>query len=278
MPIPHGRPYRYHPNEPIHMMNARKRVGPFLVLQLAVGHPIHSTPDLPSTLLGPSTQRVRCRGRFLTPNLERPHGLIKGLKNWFIGLAEVMEGSVKQHRTLEPLNENRGNGNGRGNGGEENENGGTGHRNGKPWMNYGRFEKMGLSEPIDVRGLAYAMILGGTEELITEVMVPDEEDKVERFIGEAQGFYAARLCLRIRRGWESNIRDNRGQQPSFKRQNTSGQNVARAYTAGTNERKGYAGSLPYCNKCRLHHEGLCIMRCGNCKKVGHQTRDCRGLL
>nr|GEW39586.1 hypothetical protein [Tanacetum cinerariifolium] len=27
-PIPHGRPYRYHLNGPIHMMTARKRVGP----------------------------------------------------------------------------------------------------------------------------------------------------------------------------------------------------------------------------------------------------------
>ncbi|GKA25987.1 putative reverse transcriptase domain-containing protein [Tanacetum coccineum] len=60
-----------------------------------------------------------------------------------------------------------------------------------------------------------------------------------------------------------------------RRQNTSGQNVARAYTAGNNERRGYDGPLPYCNKCRLHHEGLCTMRCGNRKKVGHQTRDCR---
>ncbi|GJW30746.1 putative reverse transcriptase domain-containing protein [Tanacetum coccineum] len=49
----------------------------------------------------------------------------------------------------------------------------------------------------------------------------------------------------------------------------------RAYMARNNERKGYAGPLPYYNKCRMHHEGLCTMRCGNCKKVGHQTRDCR---
>ncbi|GJW43540.1 hypothetical protein Tco_0072339 [Tanacetum coccineum] len=35
------------------------------------------------------------------------------------------------------------------------------------------------------------------------------------------------------------------QQPPFKRQNTSGQNVARAYTARNNERRGYAGPLPY---------------------------------
>ncbi|GJW06954.1 putative reverse transcriptase domain-containing protein [Tanacetum coccineum] len=86
--------------------------------------------------------------------------------------------------------------------------------------------------------------------------------------------YAARSAENKRR-MESNLRDNRRQQPPFKRQNTSGQNVARAYTTGKNERRGYAGPLPYCNKCRLHHEGLCTMRCGNCKKVGHRTRDCR---
>ncbi|GKA01767.1 hypothetical protein Tco_0674432 [Tanacetum coccineum] len=45
-PIPHGRPYRYHHNGSIHMMTVRKRVGPFLVPQLAVGHPVdHSSSD-----------------------------------------------------------------------------------------------------------------------------------------------------------------------------------------------------------------------------------------
>ncbi|GKE11027.1 hypothetical protein Tco_1414578, partial [Tanacetum coccineum] len=49
--------------------------------------------------------------------------------------------------------------------------------------------------------------------------------------------YAARSAENKRR-MESNLRDNRGQQPPFKRQNTSGQNMARAYTAGNKERKG----------------------------------------
>ncbi|GJU06834.1 putative reverse transcriptase domain-containing protein [Tanacetum coccineum] len=49
--------------------------------------------------------------------------------------------------------------------------------------------------------------------------------------------------------------------------------MARAYTAGNNEKKGYVGSLPYCKKCKLHHAGPCTMRCGNCKRVGHMTRD-----
>nr|GEX89257.1 hypothetical protein [Tanacetum cinerariifolium] len=37
-PIPHGRPYGYHLNEPVHMMAARKRVGPLPVQQLPVRH------------------------------------------------------------------------------------------------------------------------------------------------------------------------------------------------------------------------------------------------
>nr|GEY06634.1 putative reverse transcriptase domain-containing protein [Tanacetum cinerariifolium] len=73
-PIPHGRPYRYHPNGPVHMMIARKRVRPLPVQQLSVRHSIdhslsdsssrhslldHSSPDLPSTSAGPSGKRRR---------------------------------------------------------------------------------------------------------------------------------------------------------------------------------------------------------------------------
>ncbi|GJW08220.1 putative reverse transcriptase domain-containing protein [Tanacetum coccineum] len=142
------------------------------------------------------------------------------------------------------------------------------------------------------------------QKMETELMVSDEEDRVERFIGglpdniqgnviaanparlqdairianqlmdkKLQG-YAARSAENKRR-MESNPRDNHGQQPPFKRQNVSGQNVARAYTAGNNERKGYAGPHPLCNKCRYHHVGPCTVKCNNCKRVGHQTRDCR---
>nr|GFC86816.1 reverse transcriptase domain-containing protein [Tanacetum cinerariifolium] len=139
--------------------------------------------------------------------------------------------------------------------------------------------------------------------LLCTRMVPDEEDIVERFIrglpdniqGNVIAANPARFqdAIRIanqlmdkklqsyeamsaenKRRMESNPRDNRGQQPPFKRQNTTGQNIARPYTVRNNERKGYVGSLPYCNKYKLHHKGLCTIRCGNCKKVGHQTRDC----
>ncbi|GKE18930.1 hypothetical protein Tco_1426507 [Tanacetum coccineum] len=39
-PIPHGRPYRYHFNRPVHMMTARKRVGLLPTHRLAVRHSV----------------------------------------------------------------------------------------------------------------------------------------------------------------------------------------------------------------------------------------------
>ncbi|GJY53080.1 putative reverse transcriptase domain-containing protein [Tanacetum coccineum] len=126
-------------------------------------------------------------------------------------------------------------------------------------------------------------------------MVPGEEDRVEKFIGglpdniqgnviatgptrlqdavqiannlmdkKLQG-YAMRNAENKRR-FDTNHRNNRGQQPPYKRQNTRGQNVARAYTASNNEKKGYVGPLPYCNKCKLYHEGPYTVRCGKCNK------------
>ncbi|GKD91225.1 putative reverse transcriptase domain-containing protein, partial [Tanacetum coccineum] len=85
--------------------------------------------------------------------------------------------------------------------------------------------------------------------------------------------YAARSAKSKRR-MESNSRDNRGQQPPFKRQNISGQNVVRAYRTGNNERRGYTRPHPLCNKYKYHYVGPCTVKCNNCKKVGHLTRDC----
>ncbi|GKB14016.1 putative reverse transcriptase domain-containing protein [Tanacetum coccineum] len=73
-----------------------------------------------------------------------------------------------------------------------------------------------------------------------------------------------------KRKWENHSRDNHVHQQPFKRPN-----VARAYTAWGNEKKAYAGNFPYCNKCKLHHAGPCTVNCGNCKKVGYMTRDCK---
>ncbi|GJY16913.1 putative reverse transcriptase domain-containing protein [Tanacetum coccineum] len=97
-------------------------------------------------------------------------------------------------------------------------------------------------------------------------MVPNEEDKVERFVGgfpdNIQGNVIAteptklQDAIRVannlmdqklkgyarsaenKRRLDNNTRDNHRQQSVFKRQNVGGQNVVRAYTTGNNERKG----------------------------------------
>ncbi|GKD24489.1 hypothetical protein Tco_1230703, partial [Tanacetum coccineum] len=77
-----------------------------------------------------------------------------------------------------------------------------------------------------------------------------------------------------KRKLDSNPRDNQVQQQPLKRQN-----VARAYTAGSGEKKEYVGeyggTLPLCTKCNYHHTGLCAAKCTNCKRVCHLACDYR---
>ena len=51
--------------------------------------------------------------------------------------------------------------------------------------------------------------------------------------------------------------------------------LAKTYTAGPSTRKAYAGKLPICSRCKLHHNGPCTVKCHKCEKVGHLARDCR---
>ncbi|GJX29639.1 reverse transcriptase domain-containing protein [Tanacetum coccineum] len=108
-------------------------------------------------------------------------------------------------------------------------------------------------------------------------LVLEEEDRVEKFIGglpdNIQGNVIAAEPIRLqdavrmannlmdqklkgyalknaenKRKFDNSQKDNRGQQPPFKRQNVGGQNVARAYMTDNNERRVYNGPLPLCNK------------------------------
>ncbi|GJT01223.1 reverse transcriptase domain-containing protein [Tanacetum coccineum] len=64
--------------------------------------------------------------------------------------------------------------------------------------------------------------------------------------------------------------NSQDQQPPPKKQG-----MAIAYTIGPGKRKEYYGTLPLCNKCKFHHNGQCTVKCANCKRVCHLTRDCR---
>ncbi|GJX83575.1 retrovirus-related pol polyprotein from transposon TNT 1-94 [Tanacetum coccineum] len=72
-----------------------------------------------------------------------------------------------------------------------------------------------------------------------------------------------------KRKWEDDKEGNPYQQQTKRRK------VVIAYAAGSCDQKGYARSLPLCNRCNLHnHNGSCPAQCGNYRKVGHQARDC----
>ncbi|GJT68183.1 reverse transcriptase domain-containing protein [Tanacetum coccineum] len=129
-------------------------------------------------------------------------------------------------------------------------------------------------------------------------MFPEESDEVEKYVGglpdmirgnvmsyrpktmeEAIEFANDQMDQKVltiserqaeqKRKLEFNAGNNQGYQQLPKRQS-----VAQAYAVGTGERKEYAGTLPLCNKCKFHHHGPCTVKCANCKKVGHLTRDC----
>ncbi|GJQ91891.1 putative reverse transcriptase domain-containing protein [Tanacetum coccineum] len=52
----------------------------------------------------------------------------------------------------------------------------------------------------------------------------------------------------------------------------------RAARIAPTEGKVYAGNLPKCNRCNLHHHGLCPPKCRRCQRMGHMEKDCRARL
>ncbi|GJZ34777.1 retrovirus-related pol polyprotein from transposon TNT 1-94 [Tanacetum coccineum] len=106
-------------------------------------------------------------------------------------------------------------------------------------------------------------------------MVPEENDKIKRFIwglpDNIQGNVTSSKPVRL----QDAIRMANGLMDQKVRASFKRQNVAQAVTVGNNEKRGYARSAPYYNKCRLHHKGPCTVKCTNYKKVGHMARDYR---
>ncbi|GJT19385.1 reverse transcriptase domain-containing protein [Tanacetum coccineum] len=57
--------------------------------------------------------------------------------------------------------------------------------------------------------------------------------------------------------------------------NNRRQEAIRAYAATPVENNRYARNLPLCRRCSLHHTGPCTVKCNNCNKVGHLTKNCQ---
>ncbi|GJZ22369.1 putative reverse transcriptase domain-containing protein [Tanacetum coccineum] len=90
--------------------------------------------------------------------------------------------------------------------------------------------------------------------LLCTKMVPEEEDKVEKYIG----------------GVSDSIQGNMIVVEPVRLQDA----IRIANNLMDQKLKGYAIKKAK-NKRRLHHERPCTMKCGNCKRVGHMTKDYR---
>ncbi|GJU92051.1 hypothetical protein Tco_1304474 [Tanacetum coccineum] len=81
---------------------------------------------------------------------------------------------------------------------------------------------------------------------------------------------ALRIGDSNKRKWEDQQGNNYHQQQNRR------QEAAKVYVAAPAKDRGYAGNLPWCNRCKAHHQpGPCPPRCGKCHKLGHQEGECR---
>nr|GEZ38859.1 hypothetical protein [Tanacetum cinerariifolium] len=102
---------------------------------------------------------------------------------------------------------------------------------------------------------------------------PEESDQLEKYVGGLPDM----IHSSVRAYAERHAKNKRkfGNKNQAQQQPPKKQSVAIAYTDGFGERKEYAETLTLCNICKSHHNGSCTVKCGNCKKVSHTTRDCR---
>nr|GEV13879.1 reverse transcriptase domain-containing protein [Tanacetum cinerariifolium] len=73
----------------------------------------------------------------------------------------------------------------------------------------------------------------------------------------------------------NNYQNNRNNNNNNRNNDTNQQQNRRQETFRTYGNHGYNGPHPLCRKCTLHHTGPCTVRCQNCNKVAHQTRNRR---
>ncbi|GKD14478.1 putative reverse transcriptase domain-containing protein, partial [Tanacetum coccineum] len=201
-------------------------------------------------------------------------------------------------------NHDNGNGNGNRNGnsnGNGNRNPNVNNKGVVPVVQECTYQDFVKCQPLNFKGTkgvissevdaACAMTWKALMRLMTEVYCPRNEiqkmetelwnlteDKAEKYIGGLPDNIQSNVIVveptRLQDAIRvaNNLMDQKLKGYAIK----NAENKRRAYTVKNNvERKGYVRTLPYYSKCRLHHEGPCAVNCGNCKGVGHMTRDCR---
>ncbi|GKB07847.1 reverse transcriptase domain-containing protein [Tanacetum coccineum] len=108
--------------------------------------------------------------------------------------------------------------------------------------------------------------------LMCRRMFPEESDEVEKYVDGLSDMIQGSIHTFAER--QADNKRNLDNNNQAQQQPPKKQNVARAYSVGSSEKKEYAETLPLCNKCKFHHNGPCTVKCANCKRVGRLTRDC----
>ncbi|GKB49375.1 putative reverse transcriptase domain-containing protein [Tanacetum coccineum] len=101
-------------------------------------------------------------------------------------------------------------------------------------------------------------------------MVPDSEKMMEVFIGGLPRSIEGNVTASKPQTLEEAINIAQRLMDQNKRQE-----AVSAYAATPAENSRYAGNLPLCRRCVLHHTGPCTVKCNTCNKVGHLTKNCR---
>ncbi|GJS09569.1 reverse transcriptase domain-containing protein [Tanacetum coccineum] len=93
-------------------------------------------------------------------------------------------------------------------------------------------------------------------------MFPEESDKIKKYVGGLPDMI------------HGSSENKRKQDDNQQQQQNNRQNIGKAYSAGSGEKKPYGGSKPLCSKCNYHHDGQCAPKRYKCNRVGHLARDC----
>nr|GFB29843.1 putative reverse transcriptase domain-containing protein [Tanacetum cinerariifolium] len=100
--------------------------------------------------------------------------------------------------------------------------------------------------------------------LLCRRMFPEESDEIERYVSGLPEMIRGNVMSYEPKAMKKAIEfaNDQMDQKLLRIADRSGQNP-------------YRGTKPLCPKCNFYHDGPCRLKCTNCKRNGHITRDCR---